>query len=122
MSRVRPVSRRLSNEFAARLASIPAKQKLHVVVLLAARPEDGGEGRQSEGDRPSRVTAVRRYTGRTLESMDQILATPGGRRLDENVNAIGAVAVEATPAGIRRLGNLKDVETVLEDQSVSLVG
>ena len=122
MSRRRRGPRKLSNEFAARLASIPAKQKLHVVVLLAAGPEDGGEEPQRSCDRQSQVTTVRCRSRGALESMDRILAKSGGRRLDENVNALGAVAVEATPAGIRRLVSLKDVETVLEDQGVLLVG
>lgn len=52
--------------------------------------------------------------------MDEVLAKWGGRRLDDDVSALGTVAIEATPAGIKILANLKDVQTVIEDQNVSL--
>ena len=37
------------------------------------------------------------------------------------MKAAATVAVEATPAAIRILANLKGVQTVLEDQNVSLL-
>ena len=55
-----------------------------------------------------------------LVDMDEVLAKWGGRRLDDEVSALGTVAIEATPAGIKILANLKDVQTVIEDQNVSL--
>ena len=112
---------KLSREFAARLESIPAHQKLHAVVLLETDQESTRAPLHSRRRRTQAIDALRNACRPVLVDMDEILAKFGGRRLDDDVSALGTVAVEATPAGIRILAGLKNVKTVLEDQNVSLL-
>ena len=55
-----------------------------------------------------------------LEQMDKTLEKFGGRRLQADLNPLGTIAVEATPAGINALARSKSVKAILEDQRVTL--
>ena len=112
---------KLSKEFAARLESIPAHEKLYALVLLEPSGERSPSHRHGPRQRRTAVGALRNACRPVLVDMDEILAKCGGRRLDDEVSALGTVAVEATPAGIRILANLRDVKTVIEDQNLSLL-
>ena len=112
---------KLSREFATRLESIPAHQKLHAVILLETGEEYPPAPPHSRRRRTQTIDALRNACRPVLVDMDEILAKFGGRRLDDDVSVLGTVAVEATPAGIRILADLEDVKTVLEDQDVSLL-
>ena len=113
---------KLSEEFAGRLASLPPNEKLHAVVLLEGKADGQRTShRQTRDQRRAPLDALRKTARSALVEMDHILTECGGRRLDDNVSALGTVAVEATPAGIRSLARLKNVKTVLEDQKVSLL-
>ena len=114
-------SLKLSKEFAARLASLPPNEKLNAVVLLEVKHEKGALHRQTHGQRRAVIDALREIGGPIIVEMDHILEKCGGRRLDDKVTALGTVAVEATPGGIRVLADLKDVKTILEDQKISLL-
>ena len=112
---------KLSEEFAARLDSTPAHEKLYAVVLLDPRHERTRSHRHSSRQRRATVGALRKACRHVLVDLDEILENCGGRRIDNEVSALGTVAVEATPAGIKKLARLKDVKTVLGDQNVSLL-
>ena len=112
---------KLSKEFVARLASLPAHETLHAVVLIDTREQRSASVRQTPRQRRAAIGALRRASRHILVDLDEILAKRGGRRLDDDVSALGTVAVEATPGVIKILANLKDVKTVLEDQSVSML-
>ena len=116
-----PSPSKLSKEFAARLESTPAHEKLYAVVLLEPIREQRSSKRHGPRKRRAAVGALRMACRPVLVDMDEILAKFGGRRIDDDVSALGTVAVEATPTGIRILANLKDVKTVLEDQVISLL-
>ena len=105
---------------AARLASIPADETLHAVVLLETSEQSSAPHRHNLRQRRTAIGALRIACRPVLVDMDEVLAKWGGRRLDDEVSALGTVAIEATPAGIKILANLKDVQTVIEDQNVSL--
>ena len=112
---------KLSKEFAGRLAVIPADKTLCAVVLLRTKERRGASQRQTSTQRRAAIDALRKTGRPVLVDMDQILAQCGGRRLDDDVTALGTVAVETTPTGIKSLANLKDVRTVLEDQNVAFL-
>ena len=114
-------SSKLSKEFAARLDSTPAHEKLYAVVLLEARHERTRSHRHKSGQRRTAVGALRKACGPVLVELDEILSNCGGRRIDDKVSALGTVAIVATPAGIKKLARLRDVKSVLEDQNVSLL-
>lgn len=111
---------KLSREFASRLASLPADTKLHAVVLLYTSAGRSASQRRAPDQRQAAIDALRDVSRPVLVDVDQILAKWGGRRLDDEVSPLGTVAVEATPAGIKVLADLKDVKAVLEDQNISL--
>jgi hypothetical protein len=112
---------KLSKEFVARLASIPGHETLHAVVLLETSERCSASQRHTPRQRRAAIGALRSACRPVLVDMDEILAKRGGRRLDDDVSALGTVAVEATPGVIKILANLKDVKTVLEDQNVSML-
>ena len=114
-------SSKLSEEFAARLASTPAHEMLLAVVLLDTSEQCRASFRETPRQRRAAVASLREASRPVLVDMDRILAKWGGRRLDDDVSALGTVAVEATPGVIRILANLKDVKTVLEDQNISML-
>jgi cobalamin biosynthesis protein CbiG len=60
----------------------------------------------------------RRAARPVLERIDEVLRHQGGSRLAHDVDALGAVPVETTPAGVRGLAALDGVAAVLEDQPV----
>ena len=114
-------SSKLSKEFAARLASTPAHETLLAVVLLDTSDQCSASFRQTPRQRQAVIGTLREARRPVLVDLDKILAKWGGRRLDDDVSALGTVAVEATPGVIKILANLKDVKTVLEDQNISML-
>ena len=114
-------SSKLSKEFAARLASTPAHETLLAVVLLDTSDQCSASFRQTPRQRQAVIGTLREACRPVLVDLDKILAKWGGRRLDDDVSALGTVAVEATPGVIKILANLKDVKTVLEDQNISML-
>lgn len=53
-----------------------------------------------------------------LPEIDRVLARFGGRRLADNVDALGALPVETTPEGIRALADAAVVRAIMENQAV----
>ena len=90
------------------------------MVLLETSEQSSAPHRHNLRRRRTAIGALRIACRPVLVDMDEVLAKWGGRRLDDDVSALGTVAIEATPAGIKILANLKDVQTVIEDQNVSL--
>lgn len=120
---VKSSSSKVSAEFSDRLSSLPADRKLHAVVLLDTAPNaEKTAARQSRSERKAALDVIRQSARSALEKVDSVLKECGGRRLDNEVTALGTVTVEATPAAIHALARLKDVKTVFEDQPVSLLG
>lgn len=110
---------KISHEFAARLAALPPAARIRSVVLPTSRPSD----EPARGtDRAARIEAAKQETQRHFAEVDQVLATCGGRRLSEQGNALGFIAVEATPAAVHALCDLPWVHTILEDQPIHPVG
>jgi hypothetical protein len=96
--------------------------RLSVVVLVdAAASEPTGErssSRPSGGERRALVEERRRSERPVLDRIDHVLRCEGGSRLADDVDALGAVPVETTPIGVRRLAALDGVTAVLKDQPV----
>ncbi len=77
--------------------------------------------RQSSDERQRRLEFIREEGKPFLSRMDELLKQYGGRRLSEDVNALGCVTVESSVEGIFALANLDFVKSILEDQAVSLL-
>ena len=112
---------KISREFSARLARLEPRQKVRAIVML--RTEDAGTPmgkRQSPVERKATVERIKQSAETILPAVDHILERFGGRRLAEQVNALGSIPVESTSAGIHALAASEHVKAILEDQSLSL--
>ncbi len=54
-----------------------------------------------------------------LQEIDRILAHDQGKRLSEQPDALGTVAVETTPPGVFALAQSDRVKVILEDQGIT---
>jgi len=116
-----PASSKISKEFASRLAGPLAGHKVRAVVVLktdVAAPKERGEKRR---ERHAHIEAVRKAAEPMLAELDAIIEQHQGKRLGENVNALGCVTVETTANGIRAIASSEGVKAVIEDQPIALL-
>ncbi len=108
-----------SAEFSARLDGLAPHEKVRAIVLLET-PEAGNTSgrRQGAAQRKAAIEAVRAAAEEGSRQIDEILHRFGGQRLKSGVDALGAVPVETTAAGIRSLGAAEWAKAVLEDQQI----
>jgi len=112
---------KLGPAFEARLRQAGPGQRIYAVVLLATSEGRGRPAkRRSPEQRKARAARTKRLARRALREIDAILKRHNGRRLAAEANALGAVPIEATPAGIRAVAECDEVKAVLEDQPVTL--
>lgn len=112
-------SSKISSDFAVRLHQRRPDALVPVIVVLSSpRPN----GTLSRGDLKARrqelIREAQAFGNQILGDIDAILTRHGGRRLAEGVNAIGTIAIEATPEGIRALAELDRVKAILENQPI----
>jgi hypothetical protein len=137
---------KISPEFATRLNRLEPQQKVRVMVLLqsdtsqldtsqstdSASPNSANRansaahsssthlGRQSRSERRARIQAVRNSSGQSLDSISRILQRFSGCLLATRPDALGAIPVEITVAGVKALATSEAVKAILEDQTVAL--
>jgi hypothetical protein len=112
------LSDKLSNEFKRRLNGLKPGQKVRAIVLL--RTQDIARTRQAaRNNRRTMIDAVRQSAETALPDIDEVLRRFDGKRLSDNVSALGSISVEMTAAGIKALATLDQVKAILEDQPVS---
>jgi len=113
---------KISPEFSTRLARLKPQQKIRAMVMLRIDvPGETPARRQSRTERQAAIERLRQSCLPALTQIDDILAHYSGKRLAAQVNALGAVPVETTAAGIRALAASDQVKAILEDQAVSLL-
>jgi hypothetical protein len=113
--------KKISSEFATRLRHFGPEDKVYAIVLLRTADIEGSSGRrQTRTEREEMIEAMRSSAEQALGDVDDILAHFDGQRLADRPDAIGAVPVETTPAGIKALASSKWVKAILEDQSIHL--
>ena len=113
---------KISREFAARLERLAPERKIRAVVLLNIENSAAGATRRLTSEERQAAAESARISARSLlPEIDESLAREDGKRLSEDVNALGSVTVEATPEGIAALARLPGVKAILEDQPVSLL-
>jgi hypothetical protein len=114
-----PQEAKISRTFGARLARLAPEEQIRAIVMVhtgkadAAIPTRGASRR-----REMHVRATRQLAEAAFPEIDRVLGQFGGKRLSGNADALGAVAVETTAAGILGLTSLGLVKAVLEDQQV----
>ena len=113
---------KISPAFSARLARLQPQQKIRAMVLLHVDVPGKLSGqRQSRAERQAMIERIRESVEPALTEIDDILDHYTGKRLAASVNALGAVPIETTAAGINALAASDRVKAVLEDQAISLL-
>ena len=111
---------KLSREFAARLERLPPGTTIRVILMLdVARAATSADRRLSAEERQAAIAAIRQSAAPALPKIDEILQSHKGKRLSNEVNALGSIAVETTPKGIISLAQFPFVKAIIEDQKVS---
>ncbi|NLE44898.1 MAG: hypothetical protein GX620_09270 [Chloroflexi bacterium] len=115
-------ARKISPTFSARLNEMGSRERVRAIVLLGT-PDIAGEkaARQTRRQRREAVKAVQESAERALSELDEVLARYGGSRLSERPDALGAMPVETTPAGVRALARSRQVRAIMEDQEARLI-
>ena len=114
---------KIRSEFMARLDRLKSAEKVRAIVMLHTPDvESSGGRRQNAEERGRAIAAVRKSAEVALPEIDEILRRFGGRRLTDEVDALGTISVEATGAGLSALAGSDHVSVILEDQPVSLKG
>lgn len=110
---------KVSPGLASHLEHLEPGEKVRVIVML--RTEGAGKGRRSRSssaERQAAVEAMKESARNALGEVDRILERFHGRRLAEDPDALGSVAVEATAAAIRALARSRTVKAIMEDQAI----
>ena len=110
-------SGKISNEFADRLAALPADCPVRAIVLPAPYLVSSGERVRGE-ERQAILREARTRSEETFAEIDDVLAKVGGQRLTECGNALGYILIETCRAGIAAIADLHWVGTVMEDQAI----
>ena len=109
----------ISREFTARLNRLGAKQKVRAIVLLQTGENKANPTKPSSRQkRKEAIEKVRQASRSSLPNIDQILAQHSGKRLSEEVDALGSIAVESTAEGIKALAASEHVKAIFEDQEI----
>ncbi len=109
----------ISHEFAAKLNRLSARQKVRAMVLVQAVENGVSQTVQpSRQTRKAAIEKVRQASRASLPNIDQILARYDGKRLSEDVDALGSISVEASAEGIKALADSEHVKAIFEDQAI----
>ena len=114
---------KISRELAARLDRRKPDELMRAVVMLfIGRPATATGRRALRANREKLLDAREDAVRAALDDIEHVLHRHGGHRIPgTEIGALGSIAVETTPAGIRALAECPGVRTVLEDQTVSLI-
>lgn len=110
---------KISPVFAARLEQLGPEEKVRAIVMLEA-----GTARATLKRRPTKTTrraavkSTRQSVAEALPDIDRILKRHRGKRLKSEIDALGAVPVVTTPAGINALTASEHVKAIFEDQPI----
>lgn len=112
---------KLSPAFSARLARLTPQQTVRAIVLLRSTvsPDPAALRATRAAGRQALLDALRHAAEPALLDIDRTLERYHGTRLAADVNALGAVPVETTAAGIHALAASTYVKAILEDQAIS---
>ena len=109
----------ISRELAIRLKGLPPKQLVRAMVML--RTDENSmmsPARPSRQERETRIQQVREASRSALPHIDLILERHHGKRLSDDIDALGSITVETTAEGIRDLSASEHVKAILEDQPI----
>ena len=111
--------KKISTEFASRLASFDPQQKITVIVLLHTRDAANNKAkRQTRTERRTAIEAMKKSADLALRDIEPIIEKYGGQKLANNPNLLGSIPVEITVAGIKSLCESDSVKAIMENQKI----
>lgn len=112
---------KISPQFAARLERLKPGDKVRAIVMLkTANTLLASKKRPTKKARRATLKQTRESVANILPDIDRILKQYHGRRLESEINALSAVPVITTAAGIDALTGSEHVRAILEDQTLRL--
>jgi hypothetical protein len=110
---------KISPMFAARLKELKPQDKVRAIVMLDTnKPEPTLKKRPTKTARKTALKKTRDSVAKVLPDIDRILRQHRGRRLKSEIDALSAVPVITTAAGIDALTNSEYVKAIIEDQAL----
>lgn len=110
---------KISDTYQKHLDALPPSKFSRAIIFLKPEANAHGQGRPTAEDRFASLEFSRQRTEAAWEEVDDILDRYGGKRLSSRLGALNGILVEATPPAIRALGELEEVQSILEDQQVT---
>lgn len=113
------VKGKISPMFAARLKELKPQDKVRAIVMLDTKSPAPTPGkRPTKTARKTTLKKTRISVTEVLPVIDRILRQHRGKRLNSEIDALSAVPVITTRAGIDALTNSKHVKAIIEDQAL----
>jgi hypothetical protein len=110
---------KINPNFANRLQCLSPQQKVRAIVLLKIdRHQQLAGKRQSPPERQAAIEMVRSSAAISLAKIEEIVHQYDGKILTDRPDALGAISIEITVAGIDRLVQSESVIAVMEDGSI----
>jgi hypothetical protein len=100
----------------------PEESVRAVVMLNTGDIMKSSSRREARENRRALLTKLRKNADDALIEIDETLREHRGRRLADQVSALGTIPVETTPDGIAALARSDNVRAIFEDQPISLSG
>ena len=113
---------KISPVFAARLKGLKPQETVRAIVMLeTANVRDALLKRPTKRARRVSIKNTRQSVAEILPDIDRILRRHHGKRLKSEIDALSAVPVITTAAGIDALTTSAHVKAILEDQALRVV-
>jgi hypothetical protein len=110
---------KISPVFAARLKELKPQETVRAIVMLdTGKPNEGLRKRPTKKARRASIKSTRESVAEILPDIDRILKRHRGKRLKSEIDALSAVPVITTAAGIDALTTSAHVKAILEDQAL----
>ena len=110
---------KISPVFAARLKGLKPREKVRAIVMLdTGAPARDLKKRPTKTARQAVLKKTRQYVAEILPDIDHILKQHRGKRLKSEIDALSAVPVITTAAGINALISSEHVKAIIEDQAL----
>src|SRR2546429_3701363 len=108
---------KISPGFALRLEHLGPDEKVRAIVMLRnGTTKTAPKRRRTLRARRALVKRTRQSVSDVLPAIDRILKRYQGKRLRSEIDALGAVPVITTTAGINALTHSEHVKAIFEDQ------
>ena len=114
--------KKISTEFASRLANFDPQQKITIIVLLNTKDTVNNKAkRQTRTERRIAIEAMKKSADLALRDIEPIIEKYGGQKLANKPNLLGSIPVEITVAGIKALCKSESVKAIMENQKIDSV-